>query len=490
MKSHFYYIAALLLVVAAACKKELEQVPYKLTTNELTIQLDSNNFSVITLDTLKIRATISESKPEGHTFTYSWQVWPNLNEGDLQEISREKDLNVKILLAPNDYRYRLVITDQVTGIAYIKHGYLSVESPFSEGWVVTHNSNGKGHVGFIRTIDDKVFLSPIEEVNNKTYSEGIAAYTAGFTFNPSYLQLIFLTKTGAYRFDSQSFVQVTDNQHLFFDGAAINFGATGAYGYDGRGARQLIFNDGNVYAANALDVFNGFSFSEKFSSRLPGDYKAFPFLFKLGTIGTTTAFFDNKSKSIKVVDATLAVTDLAATTGLTNLGRTMIAADMGPAQEYFCVLRDEGTSKHYLFSFAGTTGTYTSGTHKNQEILNAPDIAAATCFTTSRTTKVLYYSVGNKVYLYDANANSAKLIYTFPAGYVIKDLQMLKETYKQIEYSSALHNKRLAVAVDNGTSGEVYFLDLNSVGEVLNNTYSKKFTGFGNIAHLNVKSPY
>lgn len=485
-----YIIAAALLLLISACKKELEQTPFKLTTNEVMIQLDSTDFEVVTLDTLRINATITETKPEGHSFSYSWQVWPNIGEGEMQEISKEKNLKVKILLAPNSYRYRFIVKDEVTGISYIKHGFLTVTSPFNEGWVVTHNSNGKGHLGFIRTSDDKVFLSPIEDVNKRSYEEGIAAYTAGWLFNPDYFQLFYFTKSGAYRFDAQSFGQVTDNKNLFFDGNEMSFGAGTAYGYDGVGGRQVIFNDGNLYAANPNDFFNGFNFSEKFSSRLPGDYEAFPFLFKLGAIGTTTAFYDNKNKTFKMIDGTLAVTEFTSGSGLTGIGKKMVAADMGPAQELFCVLRDEITGKFHLFTFSGVSSSHSGSVNMNQEMLNCPEIASAASFTASRTAKVIYYSAGNNVYMYDANANAAKIVYTFPSGYIIKDLEMLKETYKQIEYTSAFHNKRLAVGVDNGINGEVYFLDLNSMGEVVNNTYSKKFTGFGQIVHLNVKSPY
>lgn len=485
-----YITVALLLLLIQSCKKELESVPFQLTTNEVTISLDTNNYSVVTLDSLIILPAIAESKPEGHDFSYSWQVWPNIGEGEMQEISTEKNLRVKILLAPGGYRYRFLVKDKVTGISYLTHGFLTVTSPFNEGWIVTHNSNGKGHLGFIRTSDDKIFFSPMEDVNQKTYDEGVSAFTASWAFNTSYMQLMYFTKTGAFRFDSQSFVQITDNNKLFFDGAPAGYGTETAYGYDGRGGAQFIFNNGGVYGANAIDFFNGFSFSEKFSSRLPGDYQAFPMLFKLGAIGTTAAFYDNRNKHFKTIDATLAIAGMSAASGLSNVGKTMIAADLGPSQEYLCVLYDENTGKFSMFSFSGSAGSHSASAHVNREMLNCPDLEHATDFTASRTARVLYYCAGNKVYLYDVNANAAKLVYTFPAGSVIKDIEMLKETYKQIEYSSTFHNKRLAVGVDNGAEGEVYLLDLNSQGEVVNNTYSKKFTGFGKIAHLNVKSPY
>lgn len=489
MKRNDVIIILLGLFLLQACKKDLEKVPFKLTTNELTIKLDTLVYTVVTLDSLKIKPVITESKPEGHKFSYSWQVWPNLGDGEMEEISNEKDLNIKVVLAPKDYRFRFIAKDEVTGISYLVHGVIAVISPFNEGWLVTHNSGGKGHLGFIRTLDDKVYLSAIEDVNQKTYDEAISAYTASFAFNDSYMQGMFLTKTGAYRFDSQSFVELTDNQKLFFGGTSMSFNTTAGYGYDGRGGNQYIFNNGNLYGAIAADFFSGFNFTEKFSTRVPGDYTAFPYLFKFDNLGTSLGFYDNKNKKFRTTDGTLAITELTAATGLTGVGMKMIAADLGPSREYLCVMQNESNSKYYMFTFDGLTPTVTTS-NVNHEMLNCPDLSTATCFTSSRSVRLLYYSSGNKIYMYDVNANAAKLVYAFPSGYTIKAMEMLKETFKQIEYTSSFHNKRIAVGVDHGIEGEVYYLDLNSVGEIANGTYSKKFTGFGQISHLNVKSPY
>jgi hypothetical protein len=104
---------------------------------------------------------------------------------------------------------------------------------------------------------------------------------------------------------------------------------------------------------------------------------------------------------------------------------------------------------------------------------NSPEIGSATNFATSSILKQLYYTVGNKVYLYDMLANAARLIYTFPAGYVIKDIEMLRSTSKQ-----------LVIGVDNGAAGEVYYFSINGQGEFSNGTYAKKFTGFGEIIQI------
>ena len=110
----------------------------------------------------------------------------------------------------------------------------------------------------------------------------------------------------------------------------------------------------------------------------------------------------------------------------------------------------------------------------NQLISNSPDIDIATKFLTSTTFKLMYYAANNKIYLYDIAANSSRLIYTFPAGYVIKEMKKSGTT-------------RLVVATKMGVAGEIYYFDLAGTGDFVANTYTKKFTGFGDIVQLTAR---
>ncbi|MNX52728.1 hypothetical protein D3C86_834130 [compost metagenome] len=89
----------------------------------------------------------------------------------------------------------------------------------------------------------------------------------------------------------------------------------------------------------------------------------------------------------------------------------------------------------------------------------------------------MYYASGQKIYLYDILANSSRLVYTFPADTKIADLEMLRAT-----------SKRLVVALNKGTAGEVYYFDLDNLGNFVGNTYVKKFEGFGEIVHLGYRN--
>ena len=160
---------------------------------------------------------------------------------------------------------------------------------------------------------------------------------------------------------------------------------------------------------------------------------------------------------------------------MANVGKKMIAYDRGVTTlsqegiEWYYIM--EGNDGRYLLSLTGDGNSTHPGI--NQKMDSSPEIGSATNFATSSILKQLYYTAGNNVYLYDMLAKSARLIYTFPTGYAIKDIEMKRSTSKQ-----------LVIGVNNGSAGEVYYFDINAQGEFNKGTYTKKFTGFGEIMQI------
>ncbi len=169
-------------------------------------------------------------------------------------------------------------------------------------------------------------------------------------------------------------------------------------------------------------------------------------------------------------------------TDLSKVDKTMVGGDKGPDTEYFLVMKDQ--TGYYLCSILPNNKKPTGLMDKMDD---APEIDKETNFAASEVNKQLYYSVANKIYLYNVLSKSAKLVYTFPSNIQIKDLKM----YKGPTWGKAnpLYNTRLVVATYNETEGELYYLDLLPIGDIKNNTYSQKFGGFGNIVQINFRSP-
>ena len=170
---------------------------------------------------------------------------------------------------------------------------------------------------------------------------------------------------------------------------------------------------------------------------------------------------------------------------LSNVGKTMVAADIGAQREFYIIMKDDSNQYYYYAynpSLANPAVSY-------KLIQNSPEINQAISFTSSSSIPHIYYATENKIYLYDILANRSRLLYEFPSNTKIKMLSMLK--YKGWGSTNIVDpdfNKRLIVATNTGTQGSVYYFQLDPTGDFTNQTYSKVFTGFGEISHINYRN--
>lgn len=476
------YILIIIILVATGCQKEQHFKYARL--NEVSITTDDSSFTVTQLDTLRIKTRITESRPEGAAFTYEWNATAELAGGGATVVlSRKKDLDTVIALSPGDYFLRYIVTDLKTGIASMMQYDLLVNGAFYEGWLVTSNKAGKGMLSFIR-MDNTVFLSPAEDVNGAHYEGKALSASAGVI--DELKQVIYFTDKGAYRFDANDFRQNGVTTSLFPGGKT--FGPRPYYGLSGNATDQYIIDDGALYGALA-PLFVTVDDIGTFSDRFPGEYQMFPYVIT-STSQFACYFYDNRNKRFMTATYLSRTVNPAsgnnpASFNMANVGKTMIACDYGVSGEFYCVMKDD--AGYYLYSVTTNTPPYAGIA---QPFSNSPDLDKAVAFAASSLLKQVYYAADNRIYLYDVLANSSRLIYEFPAGGKIKDLKMYKRVYRNFNTTpnDPMFNKRIAVAVNNGTNGEVYYFDLNTLGDIVNNTYSQKFTGFGEIVHLDYRN--
>jgi hypothetical protein len=466
MRNIFYIALAALgvLLVAPACQKEQD---FKYTDiNKISIVTEDSSFTLTQLDTLRIVTDIRQTKP-GATLSYKWSVYSRAYmSGAATELSVKKDLETVINLSPGAYYVQLDVTDGATGVvSQIQYG-LTVNGAFYEGWMVANNKDGNARLSFIRA-DDTLLLNAIGTANKKDYPGNALGIGAGIASNISLI--FFFTDKGAYRFTASDMFENGTNTAMFPNGKQVS-SAVG-YGLNKLVADQYIVDAEGLYVGFG-PLFYATEVTKPFSPRLLGDYNLFPY--PMAATYYTTYFYDNKYKKFMQIgyaerDLLPSPTATGAAFDMSNTGKTLIAADLGASTfstaDYYMVMAD--AANRYLYSLVGGVPTM------NQVIGNSPDIATATSFATSSVLKHMYYAAANKIYLYDMLANTSRLVYTFPSGYQVKDLEMLRST-----------SKRIVAGVNNGAAGEVYYFDLDNTGNFVNNTYVKKFTGFGDIVQL------
>lgn len=469
-KNNFLILVLGCMLLFAACQKEqnFDRTP----VNKVDVTTDGAQYTVQQLSTLKITPTLTESMQRGDAYTYEWKAYLPLS-GEVRVsvpkvLSTKKDLDVVIDLAPGTYNLEYTVSNTTTNLKTFKALKLVVTGAFDEGWLVAHNKAGKASLGFIRANGELTLDAPAL-INQKTY-EG-SALSSSYSVQGL---ITFFTTEGAFRFDPNNFAQFDLTNTIGPKKKFIN----PAYGGSGTRTEQFLIDEGALYATTGSGYGAGAQL-KPYSERLPGTYNFFSAVMNGSLL--STMFYDNLGKKFYSIAYTSRVlVGLPAESGapfdMSNVGKTAIAYDRGPSLEHL-VMEDAGG--RYLYSVRFTQTDYKAALAQKINNASTPEFDLATSFATSGVLQQMYYAVGNKIYLYTIPSNSAVKIYEFPAGYNIKDLEMYRV--------SPLDSKRLAVAVNNGAEGEVYVFDMDLQGLFVGNTFTKKYTGFGNIVHLNYR---
>lgn len=471
MRRHIIEACAMLFIATLCLGCQKENIADFTVLNEISIKTDITDYEVTQFDTLKVNPVLTESKPNGDTFTYQWKMYSYFsgpNDGTI--ISREKNLNAQIGLAPGTYYIQYKVTNANTGVSSFMLYNAVVNGKFYEGWLVSGNKAGKAQFSFIRS-DDALFLSPSEDFYKVSYPGKALKAFAGIGRDLSLIY--FFTDQGAYRINANDFSQLSGTNGVL--PGAQNFSSNIMYGNNQGLYDQYIVKDGGLYAGFG-PTFYVAEILKPFSERFSGDYQLFPGV--ISSKADLTYFYDNKYRHFMSSEALTRTLEVAigsnnATYNLGNVGKTMLFMDYGSQsynQDEFYFLMKDDANVRYLYSLKGTTPGIA------QVIGNSPGIENVSAMATSSLLKQMYYATSNSIYLYDILANSSRLVYQFPAGYTIADIELLRST-----------SKRMAVAVNQGVNGEVYYFDLDNTGDFTGNTYKKKFTGFGEIVHLSYR---
>lgn len=481
---------AIIMVITYSCQKDNNNYNYK-ELNTLSVTKDTSSYEVVQRDMLIIDPVIEESNPGKSSYTYEWLVYKATDILDYNitaanpankaiKLSEEKKLAVEIKLAPGNYIVQLIITDTKTNLKTFDRSTVTVNGKFYDGWLVTTNKAGKAIVSFIRK-DDEVFQDVVGASNDGLTLSGKGL--AAFSGVQAQLETVnVFTNQEFYSFSANDFSLIGKSGNLME--APIAPIVAPHYAINNINFDQYIVSNGNVYGA-LTPYGGGGKYSDKFNGP---DYSVFPF-FMTGT-RAYTLFYDNKGKRFlqnsynkRSLLAFPSITGDDKKYDVSNVGKTAIAIDKGPSNEYFLVMKDD--ADYYLYSILPNNASPAG--MKQVMTTTAPEIALATSFAMSEANRQLYYGVGNKIYIYDILGNSAKLAYQFPANTRVKDLKMFKS--KGWGKSDALFNKRLVAATYNGSEGEVYYFDLLPIGDIENATYRKKFGGFGEIEQINYRNP-
>lgn len=477
-----------------ACKKDNKYNNYT-PTNELTVVGPTAEILIEQQKVLTINPQITESIQGGGPYKYKWEIYRSIDLISSVEISKvnpittatllstEKNLNKVITTKPGNYFVHYTITDTKTGLNTEVRYPVLITGKYYEGWWVLEERAGKTALSFLRK-DDQLFnnLIAVENPDLTLNGKGVAVYTA---LHKGLEEVNFFTDQEIYRFSANDF-SLLGKSADFFDAPISTPISQAYYKVSAENGPQFIISSGFAHMGWSPSSLGGGPYSDRFTG--PDNYSLFPF-FAQGA-SYYALFYDNYGKRFlstayqrKNLSLIPKNTSPGITFDMSAVGKTMLFADRGPRNEYFYLMTEDGTDRYLCSVFPDKR----EGNGIMDKLTNAPEIDKTVAMATSEVNRHLYYATTNKIYRYDVEAKSAKLLYTFPAGTAVKDLKMLKGQGWGVP--DLMFNTRLVVATHNGTEGEIYYFDLELIGDIKNNTFSKKFGGFGHIKQISYRYP-
>lgn len=489
-KSYIVTFLCLFVLLQQSCTKDKGNYIYT-DINTVDIQTNVTTFTIEQLDQLTIKPTIVESKPNTQNqYTYEWLIFPTttstltqVNKEVATLLSTKKDLDTIISQPPNSYFIQYNVINKATGIKSIKRFNVNVVASFYQGWMVMTNTNNLGKLSFIRN-DDVIYLDPIKDANNISLKgKGIASHSG---ISGQLKEIYVFTSDEILKLSANDFNIIGSDNSLFMQAPPVRMPS---YSINTSNSEQFIITNGKLHVTTVPSFFGPAS---KFSVAIEGAYNnLFPFTFHGDN--PSTAVYDTESKKflkVATFDRSLSLFTPNQNNkyDLNNVDKTMVAADLG-AQKIYDIIMKNDNNEFFYYAFDPNTKVNIQALSFHQ-IQNSPNIHQAISFASSSSIGHIYYATEDKIYLYDILANTSRLLYQFSNNTKIKMLSMYKyKGWGAASVTDPIFNKRLVVAANNGTQGSVYYFSIAPTGDFENQTFSKVFTGFGEIEHINYRNP-
>jgi hypothetical protein len=492
-KIHFAILIALCCAFAA-CYKDKGNYNYH-PVNQLTF----TNFDTAKGYTVNVGQTLSITPqlkgtldPDGSGKQYSYEWSLDFPQQD-SVLSKEKTLNVKLVLAPGKYTLQYKVTDLSTGIQFSTRAQLLVTTRVFEGYLVMNEVNGKTRldmVSYSRTDDHFEFIPDVlSQMSSALPVQGkpiqvFCFETEAFRITPQTYRIYLVTETGTYKIDPETFgygplddfsYEMTGVLPATFKPAVL----TGAlqYGFE----PAMFMTEGNdIYRR----TYEGVVFPNVPVNIYAGDSKPFKAFPQVACNDDVVVIY-NMDKRIFTSSsfAGINVTDMPPDLDFPE-GKDMVYMEDQTNGYGYAVLKDPGLANYYLLRFYPGFGF-----QDYFDPITATDIDKATHFAVSPELGYLFYSVGGKLYEYDPFLHKSFLMMDKgTAEITFLSFQKFFSTSgydKYIEFGNLLTVGSLDPAGAEGSNGTLERFSIPP----LNASLQRKdaWTGFGRIASVSYR---
>lgn len=467
MKKIYILAAGLLLLLAAACNKD-DSTGATGPIAVLKVSGLKDTFNVFThQDFIKANPVVENE----NDFDFYWTLISNdfvPGQGAVKAdtLARTKDLNYEVLQNPGAYTMVFNARAKSTGVVRQKTMVVNITTLTMNGWYLLKDNGGKTDMDFIHSTG---------RINN-----WIANYNGGKSLDGNAVKMVFapsfrMTPTSTvyfptfmvlsandaaiYRVDNGSMVMNFDN--MFFTKPAVRKLQSVVQPV---GTQYLfLVNDNKAYS-----LYKGTLFAN-----LPTNVnnQVYDNISPITAVGSAGLFWNARSKNIFCIDNGNFVELGANGARLRNMKADLkwMNGYAGSRSVALMLLRNPQDTG-YLFKLNVQTGPllYNSGQLITTVDTLKPEhsLLSASVIGGNYDVDLIYYAVGDKIYMTDVASAQETLLFTLPAGETVTAIQHIKFPESNGNPPPASTVTKIAIATYKDGHYKVYLHALSGTGTI------------------------
>lgn len=499
MKCMKYILMILLAVIAGGCIEDNGNYNYIDSEELFSLKISGlpETPSIMVGDTLKLSPVI-EGQSTSTGYKYEWYAWEESVSGrpvKRQDLSDQKDLELKVDLEPRNWELYFKVTDTSLGVYECAKIILTVKGcPLSAGWYILEDNGESTNIDYIDLVNNQEYSDvlpgripgkarsmvwqPRDYRHNVTDEDGNVTQT----ITPAYH---ILTDRTAYTYEGNTLSLLKTFDELFYNAPDVC------------NPQRIILNGRDLYFINndKIYVLGGVTQNiGKYGAALPGSYELYPDLL-IGSNATKWLFsFDRKSHSFcQVSSLTSTINNISSATingnnvALSNMPYDVVLAGgnsiplMYKGQGFF-LMKHLDKEEYKLLGEKPDPNTYGAVTYTTfSDVALDSKLLDASILSPSLMYNFFYFATGHTVYSYsflETNAaNREKQVFVCPEDETIAIVRTINEGSKNNVVEKTL------IIVTNTKDGhwKLYkFAIRNPAYPEINPTPESVYTGEGN----------
>ena len=459
-----------------SCSPDTGNYDY-VSLNDVEIQMPGS-FSAVLQETLDVEPRLIASSFDASAYTFEWMAYPDDNTSPTL-LSNERDLHITVKLPTGAYTLVYTIREKNGGFFYRSKARLQVSTPFSEGWLVLSDDQGRARLDMYSLVKNRLYTdilpAEINQLNGPLHLYYVNQRSV--SDSPFYL----LTEDGTTRLSSNDFAWKEEYRIAYEMGAEDDRGIRpSCMGINGVG-KVLVDDAGGVYYCN--NIMGDGLYNQKRKNR----FEVAPFV---GCDMLSHHFvpvfmlYNKTAKNFVVCAEMFSNNDLLGVTTSSDVTLKSLYSSYGfpyanyslfsiPDRTYdlqwmenttydplnmgigttYAVMQNASATMLYGFALGDMMGiryekygnTVTNVIHR--ELTACTDIRKASHFAFSSLKNMMYYAVGNKVWRVNLSSDnpSAELDIQLPVDEEITCMKF----YHHTQASNASRSYNLLVCSRN-----------------------------------------